>query len=134
MSSRFLSLSELSVAINEVLEMHDLNQELLETLLVAMDWIKQKEKDGLDIPQKDTFLSLMRKARTLIEEISSKPMPSDEFLQRRKSDKDLTEPFNFRFCAEGLFSGVPTPSIIYRLNRLFNWRRHHTIIVNLGCL
>jgi hypothetical protein len=79
--------------------MHDLNQELLETLLVAMEWIRQSEKIGLEIPKKATFLTLMKKGEALLEEISSEPIATDGFLQRRRTDGDLTEPTEGVGCA-----------------------------------
>ena len=93
-------LSEVYQTLGELIRMHQLNQELLETLSVTMQWIRNyAENHSISLPNDSTCNSLVNKAEALIEEITiDTPLflkyhkPSDESLQRKKSDKDLTEP------------------------------------------
>jgi len=82
-------LKDATATLNELLRMHDLNRELLETLQVTMLWLRDyAEKNNLPLPNGSTYNSLINKAQVLIDELTS----SDGFLQRKKSDKDFTEP------------------------------------------
>ena len=66
-------LKEATATLNELIRMNDLNQELLETLTVTMLWLKDyAEKHNISIPRERTYLSLIRKAETLINDICSK--------------------------------------------------------------
>lgn len=73
----------------ELLRMHKLNQELLETLSVTLLWVKDyAERHSIPIQNRGNLASLIRKAEILIKEISSPP-----FLQHRKRPTDkFTEP------------------------------------------
>ena len=84
-------LKEASSTFNELVRMHELNQELLETLMVAMQWIRgYAEKNNIPFPNQNTFFSLLRKAESLINEMMSNSPP---FLQHRKrTPEDATEP------------------------------------------
>lgn len=82
-------LKDASATLNELIRMHELNQELLETLSVTMMWIKDYAlKHNIPLPRETSYQSLINKAQMLFDEISS----SDGILQRKKSDKDFTEP------------------------------------------
>jgi hypothetical protein len=93
-------LSEVYQTLGELICMHQLNQELLETLSVTMQWIRgYAEKHSISLPDDSTCNSLINKAEALIEEITTDmPLflkhhkPSDEFSQRKPSDEDYTEP------------------------------------------
>lgn len=81
-------LSEVHRVLGELIYMHQLNRELLETLSVTMQWIREyAKKHSIPLPDGSTYNSLLNKVDALIEEIAS-----DEFLQHKKTDKDLTEP------------------------------------------
>ena len=74
--------------LKELKRMHQLVLELLEQLDVTCGWLLENK---IPIPNRDTIYSLLVKTKTLLDEIHSKTS-SDEFLQPKKSDKDLTEP------------------------------------------
>jgi hypothetical protein len=82
-------LNDATATMNELIRMHRLCQELLETLSVTMMWIKDyTKKHNIPLPNESSYSSLINRANTLIEEIAS----SDDFLHKKKSDKDFTEP------------------------------------------
>jgi hypothetical protein len=65
--------------------MHQLNLELLEQLAVVCKWMLS---NNIQVPNRDKFVSLLRKARILFDEFYSPP-----FLQHRKrTPEDATEP------------------------------------------
>ena len=74
---------------------------MLEQLDVTCGWLMEH---NVQIPNSNSFASLLAKAKTLLNEIQSKPIASmlvvrtaDENLQRKRTDKDFTEP-----CIESL--------------------------------
>ena len=81
----------------EILRLHQLNLELLETLEFSLLWLKDfSEKHNLLIPNRKNIASLLRKANSLLNEISSPPILQHQRAIRRKftrnkSDKDFTE-------------------------------------------
>lgn len=95
-------LKEASSTFNELVRMHELNQELLETLMVAMQWIREyARKNNIPLLNQNTFFSLLNKAETLINEIMSnsppflqRQIPSDESKQPHKPDEEVTGPKN----------------------------------------
>ena len=98
-------LKDATATFDELLRMHKLNQELLETLTVTMMWIaKYAKKHDIPILNEPTYISLINKANALIEEIASKDKTesSDEFLHGDKSDEDFTEPL-FETSVESSF-------------------------------
>lgn len=84
------ALVELRNTIDEALRMHQLNLELLEQLGIACKWLRENK---IQVPNRDRFVSLLSKSDALLKEIYS----SDENLQGKQSDEDLTEPQN-GFC------------------------------------
>jgi hypothetical protein len=83
--------------IKQLVHLEQLNFELLDTLelcLLSTKAFCAKYK----IPFYDAKVhNLIKKAEMLIDEISPAPflhvpLPSDDFLQRKKTDKDFTEP------------------------------------------
>jgi hypothetical protein len=73
-------LKDATATLNELLRMHELTQELLETLTVTMMWVKDYTmKHNIPLPRETSYQSLINKAQMLIEEIAS----SDDFSQRR---------------------------------------------------
>ena len=86
-------LGEIIETLKELKRMHQLNFELLDQLNVACDCLLENH---IDLPNKERLASLLSKGTTLLEEINAK-LPSDGFLQRRKSDKDFTAPYFDRF-------------------------------------
>jgi hypothetical protein len=86
--------------IDETLELHQLNLELLDVLGVLLSkMIAYCNKAS--IPYDDSIMSLFRKATAICDEIHATSKPniilqrgtsSDEFLQRKRPDKDFTEP------------------------------------------
>jgi len=84
MSSNILD--EVISTLQELRRMHQLNFELLEQLNVACSYLLENR---ITIPNQEKLASLLSKATSLLEEIRN-PL-SDEFLQRKKSDKDFTE-------------------------------------------
>lgn len=84
------TLSDAMDTYSELLYLHQLNLELLETLEMTLLWLRDlQENHNICIPNKDKIATLLEKAETLIGEISSPKMflqhrmPSDEFSQRR---------------------------------------------------
>jgi hypothetical protein len=87
-------LKDATVTLNELLRMHELNQELLETLTVTMMWIRDyAEKHNIPLPKESSYTSLVNKAQTLIEEIVHPTI----FHMNLKSDDNFTEPARW-FC------------------------------------
>lgn len=65
-------LQEAHVTLGELLRMHQLNQELLETSTMTLLWLKDNaEKNGIIFPNEGSLLSLVNKAEALIDEITS---------------------------------------------------------------
>ncbi len=81
-------LGEIINTLQELRRMHQLNFELLEELNVACAYLLENHAS---LPNQEKLASLLSKAMTLLKEINTEPL-SDEFLQRKKSDKDFTEP------------------------------------------
>ena len=79
-------LGEIIETLKELRRMHQLNFELLDQLNVACGWVLENH---IDLPNKEKLASLLSKGTTLLEEINGKSQ-SDGFLQRRKSDDNLT--------------------------------------------
>jgi hypothetical protein len=85
-------LDEATATFNEILRVHKLNVELLENLSVVSEYLRSyAEKHNIPLPDSSKFYSLINKAEALIEEISGKQI-TDDFLQRKRTDEDLTEP------------------------------------------
>ena len=89
-------LIELRILIDEALKMHQLNFELLEQLNVVCSYLKE---NNIKLPNEEKFAGLLSKSVALLAEIQAKTPKtlqytklSDEFLQRKKSDRDFTEP------------------------------------------
>ena len=93
----------------ELLRMHQLNLELLETLEFSLLWVQDfSKKYNVAIPNRETLTRLLTKTSLLIEEISAtNPTETRQhksirrFFTERKSDKDFTEP-----RCEKVFSSV----------------------------
>lgn len=90
-------LPEIINTLTELRRMHQLNFELLEQLSISCGWLIEHR---VSIPNANTLASLLSKAMVLLTEIQGKDPKiiqyqelSDEFLQRKKSDGDLTEPY-----------------------------------------
>lgn len=92
--------------LQELLNMHQLNLELLEQLGVFLEWILKNNKV---IPDRERFESLLHKTQALMKELYLSSTPrilqyrtlSDESKQPRKSDGEVTEPSReklMRFC------------------------------------
>jgi len=93
---------------DELVRMHQLNQELLNTLIDAMVWIRTYAKNhDIPLPKQNQWDSLLEHANCLIKEILNGHSPllrhrrrksigvaksSDEFLHGDESDEDFTEP------------------------------------------
>jgi hypothetical protein len=88
-------LSEVHQTLGELIHIHQLNQELLETLSETMQWIRAYiEIHCISLPNNSAFDSLMNKAETLIEEITA---DTPLFPRRyRISDDSYHEPSNRR--------------------------------------
>ena len=97
------SLNTIVETLQELERLHQLNSELLEQLNVICGWLLEH---NIQIPNSEVLLSLLQKAKVLLTEIEADEpkilqysairrkvteKPSDEFLQRKKSDKDFTE-------------------------------------------
>jgi hypothetical protein len=90
-------LNDATATLNELLRMHDLNQELLETLTVTMMWVRDyTNKHNIPLPRESSYMSLINKAQTLIEELAH----PTKFHMSPKSDADFTEP---EICITKLF-------------------------------
>jgi hypothetical protein len=91
-------LNDATATLNELLRMHELNQELLETLVVTMAWVRDyAKKHNLPLPKETSYNSLINKAQTLVEELSSKSPNPCALCNRRKvtdfrADEEGTEP------------------------------------------
>ena len=88
-------LSEVNSTLQELQRLHQLNIELLEQLDVTFSWLLDNH---IKLPNESAFYSLVLKARALMIEIQAgepniqyKKL-ADEFLQRKLTDKDFTEP------------------------------------------
>jgi hypothetical protein len=84
--------------------------ELLKTLIATSFWLlKTSEKAHIILPNKDTLLSLLRKAQNLIGEIEiSTTFPlflSDDNSQGNPTDEDFTAPFKVLFDCGHEFRG-----------------------------
>ena len=86
-------LTEIIDTLLELKRLHQINLELFEQLDVICGWLQDNK---IQVPNEEHFLSLLIKARTLLNEVYART-PSDGFLQRKKSDKDFTEPTITRF-------------------------------------
>ena len=118
-------LSEIIDSLSELKRMHQLNLELLEQLGVACGWILD---NTVTVPNREHLASLLNKARALFDEIYSRHLSSDDFLQRKKPDKDSTAPrittyLNVFWISQDGFvmSGAASEK---RLNRLVKSRIH----------
>lgn len=80
-------LSTVIRTLEELKRMHQLCYELLEQLNVSCGFLRQ---NNIRLPNEEKLASLLSKAMVLLEEINTEPV-SDEFLQRKKPDKDFTE-------------------------------------------
>ena len=79
--------------------MHQLNLELLEQLDVTCGWMLDS---NVIVPNKEKLTSLLRKARTLLEEIQTPTTLNQKSAIRRnfttrKPDDNFTEPY-YWFC------------------------------------
>ena len=91
------NLTEIRDTLNEIIRMHELNSELLRTLLLMGYKIHDYAKANNILNLHNNFYSLLRKAEQLITDISSDlPKLLNLRIQRNftepKSDKDFTEP------------------------------------------
>ena len=79
---------------NELLRLHQLNLELLETLELSLFWIQDfSKKNGISIPKRKQIARLLNKTHVLVTEISSQQtLDIQQFFTEKKSDKDFTEP------------------------------------------
>lgn len=81
----------------ELLRLHQLNEELLRALELSMLWLLDfSKKHNSPIPDREKFVPLLRKVHVLIDEISSPPLlrhqkRTDDFLQQDESDDKFTE-------------------------------------------
>lgn len=89
-------ITEIITTLQQLKEMHQLNLELLEQLDVTCGWILDNH---IVVPNRERLVSLLAKAKSLLNEAQAETPKilqygklSDGFLQRKKSDKDLTEP------------------------------------------
>lgn len=97
-------------AINKLARFQDLCEELLETLTITLTFIKDyTEEHKIPIPNREKLAYLLRKTSLLLEECrlpqtnfqkTYESQSSDESLQRKKSDKDLTDPYFEHSAAE----------------------------------
>ena len=77
-------LEEATSTLNEILRIHKLNQELLEVLSVTAQWVSDyAEKNNIPFPNSSTYYSLINKAETLLEEMTSS-YPDYYKVSRRK--------------------------------------------------
>ena len=90
-------LSETIETLQELKRMHQLNIELLEQLAVACSFLS---KNHVEIPNGETFVSLLEKAMTLLDEIQAdEPKIMQYTMSNRrkvtafKTDEDVPEPF-----------------------------------------
>jgi len=73
-------------ALNELTRMQQLNLEILEQLEATCKWILEKK---VWIPNRDTLISLLRKANTLLDEIYSSPL---RMQHPKRTPEDATDP------------------------------------------
>ena len=93
-------LDDAYATLGNLIRLHELNGELLETLHVTMLWIKDySEKNNVALPNSSTYNSLIAKAQTLIDELTQEaPMSStfrklsDGISQRKPSDDNFPVP------------------------------------------
>jgi len=89
-------LEEATTTFNELLRMHSLYQEILETITLTMHQINSyAEKNNIALSSQDKILSLINKSELLMQEITQRTFVnqiSDEISQRNKSNEDFTEP------------------------------------------
>lgn len=92
-------LKDATATLNELLRMHELNQELLETLAVTMAWVKDYAmKHNIPLPRESSYQSLINKAQSLIDELcSNSPLFIRRKVTEQKSDGEVTEPPQW-FC------------------------------------
>ena len=86
----FNNFNDKNCAFEPLKRMYQLNLELLEQLNVTCGWLL---KNKINVPNKQSLVSLLIKSRTLLEEIYT----SDEFLQTKRTDEDFTEPKSITF-------------------------------------
>ena len=84
--------------LDKLIRMTDLVSELMEVLHVSLLRIRKFEREH-DIPLDSETECLLNRAAVLFKEVTSKQkyarlpfIPSDESLQHKKSDEELTEP------------------------------------------
>ena len=84
-------LEEANATLSELLKMHKLNQELLETLQVTMIWIRDfAQSNNIAFPNDSTYDSLINKAQILIDELTGEPsFRTDEFLHEGRNRRRL---------------------------------------------
>jgi len=86
-------LKEVRDILNDVTRLRECNEELLETLTVALLWVRDyTERNNVPIPNKSNLYSLLSRAKTLIDEMNMELPTIRRFFTRGKSDKDFTEP------------------------------------------
>ena len=83
-------LTEIVKTLEVLKTMYQLNFELLEQLNVACQCLLENH---ITLPNEQKLADLLSKSTALLEEINTAPS-SDGFLQRKKSDKDFTEPLS----------------------------------------
>ena len=90
-------LEEATITFNELLRMHSLYQEMLETITLTMYQINNyAEKNKITLPSQEKILSLVSKSELLMQEITKRTFTnqlSDEISQRKLPDDNFTEPF-----------------------------------------
>lgn len=93
-------LEEATATFQEIIRLHELNKELLETLSVTMEWVRNyAEKHSIPFPNGSAYNSLINKVDMLIDEITT-DMPvflkhyklADEKKQLPRTDEEGTEP------------------------------------------
>lgn len=93
-------LEEATTTLSEIVRMHTIYQELLETSTLTMYQINAyAEKNRITLPNQDNILSLINKAEHLMQEIAIRKFTpiTDESLHEHRTDADFTEPLE-RFC------------------------------------
>jgi hypothetical protein len=98
-------LEEATTTFNELLRMHCLYQEILETITLTMHQINSyAEKNKIPLPSQEKMMSLINKSELLMQEITKRTFvnqTSDGFSQRKSSVKDFTEPNPRFWCVLG---------------------------------
>jgi len=83
------SLREVRDTINELLHLHQLNLELLETLENILFWLQDFEKkSGMSIPNREKLASLIGRTDDLLDEIAT---PSSSIYGIRFSRRKVTD-------------------------------------------